>query len=96
VFLFTVHFFNNHFRPDKLPPPDVVMFTGTQSLDEFRHEHRAQYDRLVASGELEKYLVEAPSAPFKLGSRILGLVLIACGLALLTMIAIGFFGGGHR
>jgi hypothetical protein len=39
VFLFTVHFFNNHFRPDKLPPPDVVMFTGTQSLDEFRHEH---------------------------------------------------------
>jgi hypothetical protein len=40
VFLFTVHFFNNHFRPDKLPPPDVVMFTGTQSLDEFKHEHR--------------------------------------------------------
>ena len=30
VFLFTVHFFNNHFRPDKLPPPDIVMFTGTQ------------------------------------------------------------------
>ena len=26
VFLFTVHFFNNHFRPDKLPPPDIVMF----------------------------------------------------------------------
>ena len=94
VFLFTVHFFNNHFRPDKLPPPDVVMFTGTQSLQEFRHEHRAQYDRLVETGQLEKYLVDAPSAPFTLGSKILGLVLIACGLSLLLMIAIGFFGGG--
>jgi cytochrome b subunit of formate dehydrogenase len=96
VFLFTVHFFNNHFRPDKLPPPDVVMFTGTQSLEEFRHEHTAQYQRLVASGELEKYLVAAPSAPFTLGSRILGLLLIACGLTLLLLIAIGFFGGGHQ
>ncbi|MDO8341374.1 MAG: cytochrome C, partial [Candidatus Woesebacteria bacterium] len=96
VFLFTVHFFNNHFRPDKLPPPDVVMFTGTQSLDEFKHEHRAQYDRLVATGQLEQYLVDAPSAPFTLASRVLGLVLIAIGLSLLVMIAIGFLsGGGH-
>lgn len=95
VFLFTVHFFNNHFRPDKLPPPDVVMFTGTQSLEEFRHEHAAQYQRLVATGELEKYLVDAPSAPFTLASKILGLVLIVCGFALLGMIGVGFFGGGH-
>ena len=95
VFLFTVHFFNNHFRPDKLPPPDVVMFTGTQSLQEFRHEHRAQYDRLVETGQLEKYLVDAPSAPFTLASKILGLTLIAFGLALLVMIGIGFLGGGH-
>jgi cytochrome b subunit of formate dehydrogenase len=94
VFLFTVHFFNNHFRPDKLPPPDVVMFTGTQSLDEFKHEHAAQYQRLVETGELEKYLVDAPSQPFTLASKILGLVLIACGLSMLVMIAIGFFGGG--
>jgi len=96
VFLFTVHFFNNHFRPDKLPPPDVVMFTGVQSLAEFRREHAAQYQRLVASGQLEKHLVDAPSAPFTLGSKILGLLLIVCGLSLLVLIAIGFFGGGHQ
>jgi cytochrome b subunit of formate dehydrogenase len=93
VFLFTVHFFNNHFRPDKMPPPDVVMFTGSQSLEEFRHEHAAQYQRLVDSGQLESYLVDAPSAPFTLASKILGLTLIGFGLALLVMIAIGFFGG---
>ncbi len=93
VFLFTVHFFNNHFRPDKLPPPDVVMFTGTQSLEEFRHDHPAQYQRLVDSGELEKLLVDPPSASMTRGSKILGLVLIAVGLTLLALVAIGFFGG---
>ncbi len=89
VFLFTVHFFNNHFRPDKLPPPDIVMFTGTQSLEEFRHEHPAQYQRLIESGELKNYLVEAPSKPFTLASKILGLVLIACGIGLVLLIPIG-------
>jgi len=92
VFLFTVHFFNNHFRPDKLPPPDIVMFTGTQSLAEFRRDHPAHYARLVASGELARYLVERPSRPFTVGSKVLGLVLIAIGLTMLVLVAIGFFG----
>lgn len=91
VFLFTVHFFNNHFRPDKLPPPDVVMFTGTQSIEEFRHEHPAQYQRLVDSGEIEQYLVEAPSRQLHLGSVVLGLLLITVGLVLLVLVTTGFF-----
>jgi len=91
VFLFTVHFFNNHFRPDKLPPPDIVMFTGTQSIEEFRHDHPAQYQRLVDSGELEKHLVAAPSRPMTVGSIILGLVLLGFGLTLLVLVGIGFF-----
>lgn len=94
VFLFTVHFFNNHFRPDKLPPPDIVMFTGTQSLEEFRRDHPAQYQRLVDAGELEKYLVAEPSRPMTLGSKVLGLVLIAAGITLLFLVAIGFFTAG--
>lgn len=94
VFLFTVHFFNNHFRPDKLPPPDVVMFTGTQSIEEFRKEHPAHYQRLVETGELEKYLVEKPSRQMHIGSVILGLTLITVGLVLLVLVAIGFFSAG--
>jgi cytochrome b subunit of formate dehydrogenase len=92
VFLFTVHFFNNHFRPDKLPPPDVVMFTGTQSLEEFRADHPAYYQRLVDSGELEKHLVDEPSPQFTRGSKVLGIVLIGFGLLLLLLVSIGFFG----
>ncbi|MDP1716988.1 MAG: cytochrome C, partial [Burkholderiales bacterium] len=95
VFLFTVHFFNNHFRPDKLPPPDIVMFTGAVTLEEFRHEHTLEYNRLVKSGELEKYLVDAPSPRLTLGSRILGLTLITIGLTLLVLVLIGFLGGSN-
>ena len=92
VFLFTVHVFNNPFRPEKLPPPDVVMFTGSQELEEFRREHPLQYQRLKASGELQKFLVDAPTAPMKSGSKFLGLALIAFGLFLLLLVISGFFG----
>jgi cytochrome b subunit of formate dehydrogenase len=91
VFLFTVHFFNNHFRPDKFPL-DTTMFTGTVPLEHYRHEHRREYDRLVASGELEKYLVSEPSEPMARGSRILGFTLIVIGLSLLTLVILGFLG----
>ena len=90
VFLFTVHFFNNHFRPDKFPL-EVVMFTGTFSLEEFKHDHGVEYQRLVDSGELEKYLVDAPSPAKLAASKVLGFTLITIGLTLLTLVAIGFF-----
>jgi cytochrome b subunit of formate dehydrogenase len=92
VFLFTVHFFNNHFRPDKLPPPDIVMFTGTMSLEEFAREHTIDYRELLEKGELEQHLVNVPSRAMTLGSKILGLVLLAFGLTLLTLVLIGFVG----
>ncbi|MEW6688939.1 MAG: cytochrome b/b6 domain-containing protein [Pseudomonadota bacterium] len=85
VFLFTVHFFNNHFRPDKFPL-DIVMFTGAVPLEEFKREHALEYERLRQSGELARRLVDAPSRPMTLGSKILGFTLIAIGLALLTLV----------
>ncbi|MDH5535917.1 MAG: cytochrome C [Betaproteobacteria bacterium] len=90
-FLFTVHFFNNHFRPDKFPL-DILMFTGAMPLEEFAKEHSLEYKRLVATGELEKHLVHAPSEPMTLGSKILGFTLIAIGLTLLTLVITGFVG----
>ncbi|HLE93563.1 MAG TPA: hypothetical protein VI543_03150 [Sulfuricaulis sp.] len=92
VFLFTVHFFNNHFRPDKFPI-DIVMFTGAVSLEEFRREHALEYNRLVETGQLAKYLVDAPSRPMTLASKILGFTLIAVGLILLILVLIGFISG---
>jgi cytochrome b subunit of formate dehydrogenase len=90
VFLFTVHFFNNHFRPDKFPL-EVVMFTGTFPVEAFKHEHPLEYQRLLDSGELQSRLVDAPSPAKLTASKVLGFTLIVIGLTLLTLVGIGFF-----
>jgi cytochrome b subunit of formate dehydrogenase len=91
VFLFTVHFFNNHFRPDKFPQ-DTTMFTGRVPLEIYKHEHRREYERLRASGELDRYLVDAPTEPQSASASLLGAILITFGLFLLTLVILGFFG----
>jgi cytochrome b subunit of formate dehydrogenase len=91
VFLFTVHFFNNHFRPDKFPQ-DTTMFTGRVPLEIYMHEHRREYERLKASGELDKYLVSAPTEQQAKSASLLGASLITFGLFLLTLVITGFLG----
>ncbi len=89
IFLFTVHFFNAHFRPDKFPMSTTI-FTGSIPLDEFKHEHHLEYERLKASGELEKHLVKKPSRLVRTGSNMLGILLIMAGLTLLALVLIGY------
>ncbi len=91
VYLFTIHYFANHWRPDKFPL-DTVMFTGSMPLEEFKREYGVEYERLKGTGELGKYLVDAPSPPMRLGAKMLGFALVAIGLALLVMMVIGFAG----
>jgi cytochrome b subunit of formate dehydrogenase len=91
VFLFTVHFFNNHFRPDNFPQ-NTTMFTGRMPLEIYMHEHRREYERLKASGELDRYLVSAPTEPQSKSASLLGATLITFGLFLLTLVILGFFG----
>lgn len=57
-FIFTVHFFNTHLRPEKFPM-DTVVFTGYMPLEEFRHDKPEEYEELVRSGKLDQYLVDA-------------------------------------
>ena len=56
-FIFTVHFFNTHLRPEKFPM-DIVVFTGRMPVEELRRDKPAEYEALVQKGELEKHLVE--------------------------------------
>jgi cytochrome b subunit of formate dehydrogenase len=88
IFLNSVHFFNVHFRPERFPMSTAI-FTGVIPIDEFKHDHRAEYDRLVAAGELEKHLVQRPSRRTDLASSFITTVLIMAGLALLTLVLIG-------
>ena len=50
-FIFTVHFFNTHLRPEKFPM-DTVVFTGHMPLAELKRDKPLEYEALVASGEL--------------------------------------------
>lgn len=56
-FIFTVHFFNTHLRPEKFPM-DIVIFSGRVGLEEFEIDRPAEYKDIVQKGELDKYLVE--------------------------------------
>ena len=56
-FIFTVHFFNTHLRPEKFPM-DTVVFTGRMTVEELKEDKPEEYERLAASGELEKFIVE--------------------------------------
>jgi preprotein translocase subunit SecG len=52
-FIFTIHFYNTHLRPEKFPL-DPVIFVGKITVDELKHERPREYDQLLGSGELEK------------------------------------------
>ena len=54
-FIFTVHFFNTHLRPEKFPM-DIVVFTGRMDLEEFKEDKPAEYEDLVKKGKLEGIL----------------------------------------
>jgi cytochrome b subunit of formate dehydrogenase len=56
-FIFTVHFFNTHLRPEKFPM-DTVIFTGRMTVEELREDKPAEYEALIKSGELESHLVQ--------------------------------------
>ncbi|MBZ5645756.1 MAG: hypothetical protein LAN37_00870 [Acidobacteriia bacterium] len=60
-FIFTVHFFNTHLRPEKFPM-DTVVFTGHMPLAELKRDKPREYAALMASGKLEEYLAE-PQPP---------------------------------
>ena len=50
-FIFTIHFFNGHLRPEKFPM-DTVIFTGRISEDELKHERAVEFERLQREGRL--------------------------------------------
>jgi cytochrome b subunit of formate dehydrogenase len=56
-FIFTVHFFNTHLRPEKFPM-DIVVFTGRMTIEDLREDKPAEYEQLVRTGKLEKNLAE--------------------------------------
>jgi cytochrome b subunit of formate dehydrogenase len=88
-FIFTVHFFNTHFRPGKFPM-DTVIFRGWIPKLEMWEERGDWVKRLQEEGRLEK-LQTTPSSPIsELIGQIFGFAAVAVGLACIVLIVWGF------
>lgn len=84
-FIFTVHFFNTHFRPEKFPM-DIVVFTGRMTLEEFKEDKPLEYEALLKSGELEQHLVEPYPEIVVRVIRIFGWTALTIGASLIILI----------
>lgn len=81
LFIFTVHFFNNHFVPNKFPMEPNI-FTGTQGLEQFRTERPLEYERAAAEGRLEAMTCKPPGILIRFLSSALGLASLLLGMIL--------------
>jgi cytochrome b subunit of formate dehydrogenase len=86
AFIFTVHFFNGHLRPEKFPM-DTVIFTGRVTAEELKHERPAEYERALAAGTLPAQVVPTPKRWVLLVGRTIGTLAVTLGLIMVTLTA---------
>jgi cytochrome b subunit of formate dehydrogenase len=91
TFIFTIHFFNVHLRPDKFPL-DAVMFTGRATLEYMREEHPVLADGLpdverqpVSARAVHDLPAPSPSRRSTLFATIFGFAAWGVGLATIGM-----------
>jgi len=88
-FIFAIHFFNTHLRPESFPM-DMVIFTGKETEEEFRKKRAVEHQRLLEKGQFETTAV-VPPLWLKNFARIIGSVVILTGFVLLVLTLVAFF-----
>jgi cytochrome b subunit of formate dehydrogenase len=84
-FIFTIHFFNGHLRPEKFPM-DLVIFTGRVPEHEMREERPVELARLIKEGRLAAQETTAPRAGVVTLGRVLGGTALALGIVTIVLI----------
>ena len=84
-FIFTIHFFNSHLRPEKFPI-DRVIFTGRITEEELRDERPEEYARLIETGKLDEWRTDAPPSWLVRASTVIAAVVVSIGLLLVSLI----------
>ena len=90
LFIFSIHFVNTHLRPDSFPM-DMVVFTGVESEEEFKHKRPMEYERLAKQDKLEARIAEKPALWFTNFSKAVGFLAIFIGLTLLVLTLSAYF-----
>jgi cytochrome b subunit of formate dehydrogenase len=85
-FIFTIHFFNTHLRPESFPM-DTVIFTGHVPLEEYKKDRPREYQELVNSGKLDEMVVEKDySAPKMRLVKFFGFLFLTLGIIMVVLI----------
>ncbi|MGV8038711.1 MAG: formate dehydrogenase subunit gamma [Thermoanaerobaculaceae bacterium] len=84
-FIFTVHFFNTHLRPERFPM-DLVVFTGRMDVEELKEDKPREYEALVASGKLAERLAEPYQPIVTRTFRIFGAIALCLGFSMVGLI----------
>jgi cytochrome b subunit of formate dehydrogenase len=84
-FIFTLHFFNAHLRPEKFPM-DPVIFTGSVTEAELKEERPDEYARLRHGAALDALRVDPPPAWLLRLGRAVAVVAVSIGLTLVGLI----------
>jgi cytochrome b subunit of formate dehydrogenase len=95
-FIFTVHFFNTHGRPEKFPM-DFVIFNGELPKHEFVEERTDQWKRYEKAGILDQHVKEKPSGvAYDFIVKGFALTALFTGVSLLLLMVYAFIAGGHH
>jgi cytochrome b subunit of formate dehydrogenase len=90
-FIFTVHFFNTHLRPEKFPM-DVVIFTGKVTRHEMIEERPLQIKLEKERGIMEKMQTRYSGSAFEFISQVIGYAAVFLGFAGIYFMITGLFG----
>ena len=85
-FIFTIHFFNTHLRPEAFPM-DTVVFTGLTPLEDYIKDRPAEYEEMKRTGEIRRRLVKTTLSPrWMTGVKVAGSIFLGVGLILIALI----------
>jgi cytochrome b subunit of formate dehydrogenase len=85
-FIFTIHFFNTHFRPDKFPI-DTVIFTGKVELDELKEDRSREYELTLTDEKYKSRISNVPPSPaLEKAAKIFGFTALFIGILIIIMI----------
>jgi cytochrome b subunit of formate dehydrogenase len=89
-FIFTIHFFNGHLRPEKFPM-DTVIFTGRISEHELKHERAVEYERLLREGRLAAQEAPPPTLESRAFGWFVGGAALLLGIVAIVLIVYSLF-----
>jgi cytochrome b subunit of formate dehydrogenase len=94
-FIFTIHFFNTHLRPEAFPM-DTVIFTGLVPFKEYKEDRPQAVEDLQRTGMLRRKVVTAQiSRRRAIAVRVFGGIALGVGIVIIGLIIYSVLFGYH-